>query len=386
MQRQGLRSLVLSALGRSTARGVGAAVVIEHCGTVVDVNASTPMQPNSTQKLFTVGSALLTLGHNRRFRTEVRRTGPVDADGALRGDLALVGGGDPFLSWGDMQLLGHEVAASGIRSVRGMLIGDASGHTKEGPPHGWGENFVPKWCGPISALSLETNGFRRDRTFLDDPTMAIVSHFRQALATAGVRVIGSNRVTREEIDGVVVATVASPTLAEIGQAILKRSDNLAAELVLRELGRAIGRPSTAGGLEVIARCRATLGIGSAGASFDGSGLSPINKDTPLQQVRWLMRLDHSSAGATFRSSLPLAGIDGTLKNRFRRTTAMGVVGAKTGTRPRHGSVNLAGCAQTSSGRRAWFSFMLTGARSNAAARESADAAVRAVVATPSWLS
>ena len=52
----------------------------------------------STTKLLTVGSALTLLGPEHRFHTRVYRTGPVDAQGTLRGDLILVGSGDLNLS------------------------------------------------------------------------------------------------------------------------------------------------------------------------------------------------------------------------------------------------------------------------------------------------
>jgi D-alanyl-D-alanine carboxypeptidase/D-alanyl-D-alanine-endopeptidase (penicillin-binding protein 4) len=52
----------------------------------------------STTKLLTVGSALMLLGPDHRFHTRVYRTGPVNAQGTLNGDLILVGTGDLNLS------------------------------------------------------------------------------------------------------------------------------------------------------------------------------------------------------------------------------------------------------------------------------------------------
>jgi D-alanyl-D-alanine carboxypeptidase/D-alanyl-D-alanine-endopeptidase (penicillin-binding protein 4) len=48
----------------------------------------------STRKLFSVGMALTTLGPDHRETTPVHRTGTVDAQGRLDGDLVLVGSGD----------------------------------------------------------------------------------------------------------------------------------------------------------------------------------------------------------------------------------------------------------------------------------------------------
>ena len=54
--------------------------------------------PGSTTKLFTVGTALHLLGPDYRFHTAVYRTGEVDGEGTLKGDLVLVASGDPNLS------------------------------------------------------------------------------------------------------------------------------------------------------------------------------------------------------------------------------------------------------------------------------------------------
>ncbi|HJZ78708.1 MAG TPA: D-alanyl-D-alanine carboxypeptidase, partial [Pyrinomonadaceae bacterium] len=61
-------------------------------------NADKLFTPGSTTKLLTEGTALGLLGADYRFRTRVYRTGPVDREGTLDGDLVLVASGDPNLS------------------------------------------------------------------------------------------------------------------------------------------------------------------------------------------------------------------------------------------------------------------------------------------------
>lgn len=61
-------------------------------------NADALFTPASTTKLLTEGALLGVLGADHRFRTRVYRTGPVDPDGTLDGDLVLVASGDPNLS------------------------------------------------------------------------------------------------------------------------------------------------------------------------------------------------------------------------------------------------------------------------------------------------
>ncbi|MGH9453503.1 MAG: D-alanyl-D-alanine carboxypeptidase, partial [Terriglobia bacterium] len=61
-------------------------------------NAQKLFTPASTTKLVTEGSALELLGADFRFHTRVYRTGPIEPDGTLKGDLVVVASGDPNLS------------------------------------------------------------------------------------------------------------------------------------------------------------------------------------------------------------------------------------------------------------------------------------------------
>src|ERR1051326_642133 len=65
---------------------------------IYSVNADKLFTPGSTTKLLTEGTALSLLGAAYRFHTRVYRTGPVEADGTLDGDLVLLASGDPNLS------------------------------------------------------------------------------------------------------------------------------------------------------------------------------------------------------------------------------------------------------------------------------------------------
>jgi len=125
--------------------------------------------PGSTTKLFTEGTALALLGPNYRFHTRVYGTGPVDADGVLKGDLVLVAGGDLNLSArvrpddtlayvdndhsyagylpgeavpGDpllvLKKLATQVAEHGVKRVQGRVLVDNSLFTGEKPEAGSG--------------------------------------------------------------------------------------------------------------------------------------------------------------------------------------------------------------------------------------------------------
>ncbi len=95
-------------------------------------NAEKLFMPASNNKLVTAAVALARLGPDYRFHTRVAAAGPVEADGTLRGDLVVVGGGDPaiserfydgdptaaFRAWSD------SLKARGVRRITGSIIGD----------------------------------------------------------------------------------------------------------------------------------------------------------------------------------------------------------------------------------------------------------------------
>ena len=80
-----------------------------------------PMPPASVAKALTTLYALDRLGHDHRFTTEVVTTGPVE-DGVVKGDLALVGSGDPGLDTDDLYALAQQLKEAGIRAVDGRFL------------------------------------------------------------------------------------------------------------------------------------------------------------------------------------------------------------------------------------------------------------------------
>ena len=63
---------------------------------------------------------------------------------------------------------------------------------------------------------------------------------------------------------------------------------------------------------------------------DGSGLSRLNLITPMSMVKLLSFMKRHPRGEALYQTLPIAGVDGTLKGRMNRTLADGNVRAKTG--------------------------------------------------------
>ena len=89
---------------------------------------------------------------------------------------------------------------------------------------------------------------------------------------------------------------------------------------------------------------------------EGSGLSRRALVTPNAMIALLKFMSHHRHAQVYREALPIAGVDGTLRNRMKGTAAEGNVRAKTGT---IGTVNaLSGYVTTAAGERLAFSLML----------------------------
>ncbi len=129
-----------------------------------------------------------------------------------------------------------------------------------------------------------------------------------------------------------VASHVSPPLREIVAATNKQSLNLAAEMLLKKLGREYGGiGSTAGGLDVVRKFLGEIGIDTEHIRlFDGSGLSRQDMIAPTDIATLLRWTRRSSISPDFLASLAIAGHDGTLAERLRGTLAEGNVIGKTG--------------------------------------------------------
>ena len=148
----------------------------------------------------------------------------------------------------------------------------------------------------------------------------------------------------------------SPPMREVVALINKPSDNLLTEITLKTLGKEIrGEGTTAAGVQVLREFLQSAGLEMGAVHIvDGSGLSRINGVSPENFVRLLEYMHRSPHAEAFRESLPVYGVDGTLRNRLRGTPVQGNGYAKTGSLNRVSS--LSGYLRTKSGR--WLAFSI----------------------------
>jgi D-alanyl-D-alanine carboxypeptidase/D-alanyl-D-alanine-endopeptidase (penicillin-binding protein 4) len=206
-----------------------------------------------------------------------------------------------------------------------------------------GSTVVRLW-GELREGSSEWSG----ALAMDDPGLIAGEVFRDALARNQIELRGTVR-TRElypaEVADLeradppasssattVLAAFESLPLAESLKVILKVSQNLHAEMLLRTIGherRGVG--SVEAGLAEIAEFLKESGINPEDVLLrDGSGLSRQNLVTPSVMTALLRAMYDSPHRDLWLDLLPLAGTDGSLQNRLNGRTVAGRVRAKTG--------------------------------------------------------
>lgn len=179
-----------------------------------------------------------------------------------------------------------------------------------------------------------------------DPIGHFWRHFRRALLAEGIKETANASAITAISDNIryrlrlsvapELAAVESPPLSQLLVETNQNSNNLYAEALLRTLGANSNTPVTIStpemGLRIVKETLTRLGVDPAGYVLaDGSGLSRHNLVSPEVIVQTLKAMAKSPVAAVYQGSLPVAGISGTLKNRFRETAAQGIMQGKTGT-------------------------------------------------------
>ncbi|WP_419917244.1 D-alanyl-D-alanine carboxypeptidase/D-alanyl-D-alanine-endopeptidase [Candidatus Poriferisodalis sp.] len=330
----------------------------------------TPLLPASLAKLATVTVALNELGADATFTTRVvANADALDAvsDGVLRGDLYLIGGGDPVLAtpgyinriadarpYTDVTQLADSVMAAldahGIDTVEGAIVGDGSwfadgeqsytshslpGATPETPAI-WKQSYLSgNFVGVLSGLIIN-DGYspyavdRRSHTRSADSTQAAASDFDDLLEERGMVIrhrprSGSAPAAGDSTD---LGSITSPSVAEMLVRILRYSENTPAEMLFKQIGRHRGDSSRAGSAAAATAALSKL-LGTAADEIvlvDGSGLSVHNRMSCEAAVRLLLL---AGSDSRFATSLSIAGRTPTLQSCGPRSPGNGQGPANT---------------------------------------------------------
>jgi D-alanyl-D-alanine carboxypeptidase/D-alanyl-D-alanine-endopeptidase (penicillin-binding protein 4) len=173
-----------------------------------------------------------------------------------------------------------------------------------------------------------------------NPTIFFAQALRDALVAKGITVTGDaadlDDIAAEaawSVDRHVIATIQSPPLRDIATVLMKVSQNLYAEALLKASGRAKGGLGTAAaGREAAQAVLSSWGVPQLSyVMADGSGLSRYNyvSASAITSILGHMYRDPLHRDALLLT-LPIAGKDGTMSARLRRTRAEGNALAKTG--------------------------------------------------------
>ena len=167
-----------------------------------------------------------------------------------------------------------------------------------------------------------------------DPATYTGTVLLEALERKGIVV--PQTLKREAVPSraLLILSHSSPPLRQILKGLGKFSNNFIAEQLLKTVGAIHDGPpgSTSKGLEVLRDYLASLGIRRETYALDnGSGLSKLNRLSSSQFIRILLDLYHSPWREEMISSLSVAGVDGTMGSKMKRSSLAGKVFAKTGT-------------------------------------------------------
>jgi D-alanyl-D-alanine carboxypeptidase/D-alanyl-D-alanine-endopeptidase (penicillin-binding protein 4) len=239
------------------------------------------------------------------------------------------------------------------------------------------------------AIPLDDRGYTGG-VGISHPALLFVYLLRSALAQHGVTVTGKSRTAGQVNQSLLttgatvtmaangaddppavsslieIANMQSPPFSVVAAQTLKPSQNLYTELILRTLGKVVpaatassnpARTAEAAGIEVVKTFLKEANLNpDALVLTDGSGLSRNDMVTAEATVRLLTYMSKHKYASALREALPIAGVDGTLRNRFRGTVAENNVRAKTGSLS--SAASLSGYVTTAAGENLVFSIMV----------------------------
>lgn len=229
------------------------------------------------------------------------------------------------------------------------------------------------------SLPSGNDGFSGSVT-VSRPAELFVALLKERLVLKGIAVSGRTRAVNKRMPGdettVEIARLESPPLGVIAAKTMKPSQNMYTETLLWTLGEqareamtatpggGVATTSTADsadlGISAVKRFLIEIGVAPDGIiQHDGSGLSRHNLITPAAVVQLYSYMGKQSRfSQSWRESLTIGGVDGTLRRRFTGTRASGNIRGKTGTIDQVSA--LSGYVRTAAGEELVFSMVVNG--------------------------
>ena len=319
------------------------------------------MRPASTMKLVTAITALDQLGSDYEYQTRIYYDGDI-VDSTLTGNIYCVGGFDPTLTSDDVAALAECVRRLGVDSIRGLLVADRT--MKEALDYGEG------WCWDDDNPLLTSLTVGRKNVFL---TLLAEEVARLGVNLERVRLEEGRRPAKARL----LATCKHP-ITQVLERMMKMSDNFYAESMFYQTAASAdkGVARAADARNITKRLVNKIGLKADNYRIaDGSGLSLYNYVSP-ELLTMLLRYawQQPAIRDALLASLPIAGVDGTLKDRMRGASTKGNVRAKTGTLT--GISSLAGYCTAADGHELCFAIINQGVLRNQPGRNFQDRVCR----------
>lgn len=349
-------------------------------GILFDRGGAELVAPASVLKVVTAAAAISVMGPDRTFATEVHR-------GEDDSVLYLVAGGDPTLRVSDDAAESvyrdsaslETLARQTIETLTALNDGEAPAISElvvDATLWDLDDSWDDSWAtsarsnGYLSRVHpLQVDGDRADAAVAmsprgNNPALRAANAFVAELKAAG-NTSRQVSVTFAERDGdsELVASVESAPLSVWIEYMLKESDNTLAEVLARHISLELGFDGSATSIaEAMPIGLSAYGVSAEGMTIrDGSGLSSQNQVTPAFISSLLVAIFQSQGPlGEIREALPLAGVDGSLDDRFvgANSVAAGQASAKTGSIS--GTRSLAGVIEAEDDTQLTFAFFATG--------------------------
>jgi serine-type D-Ala-D-Ala carboxypeptidase/endopeptidase (penicillin-binding protein 4) len=280
--------------------------------------------PASNEKLLLSMALLDRFGPARTIPTRALSRRRPSPRGVVRGDVWLVGAGDPEIDAARLGELARRIRASGVRRIKGSVIGVRGPFARDWWAPGWRDYFPTYYIALPTALTYRRNQDQTGRHVTDPERRAAVA-LTAKLRALGIGVRHRPLAGSRPGDVFGLAEVRSDPLRSIVHRMNVGSLNFYAEVLGKYLGaRATGTGSIAAGAKTIRRFVASRDVSVD--TNDSSGLSYANRATAKGIVRLLWGSQDETWSKTFRETLAKGG-QGTLKDRLRDVRLR----AKTGT-------------------------------------------------------
>ena len=301
-------------------------------------NEDMMMKPASTQKLFVSTAFLTTRGMDFNFETTVSADGKVLKDSIghpyFKGDIYLRGSFDPTLTMDDVRAVANSIHQLEVDSIDGRIIVDDHLKAIIMQEKGWQWDKTPL-SDEFSFTPLYFNEGKANGRHVRHPELYFASIVGKQLMADSIRFSTSEPwdVSMTPVEGRRHLFAMVTPCERVLQRMLKRSNNTYAEAIMLNLCKDNKDWTYERCRDVVRATVKKAGIKQDSYHIvDGSGLSHDNRCTARSEVDLLCHVyDKKKLFGSMYSLLPIAGVDGTIRNRMRNGNTYNNVRAKTGT-------------------------------------------------------